>query len=62
MDCVPEPSLDVPAHGGYGIFLIRESADAVAYEREDGYNKMTLTFRFPPAPSSVPDVMDAVLA
>ena len=44
---VPMPSLHADlehrAVGGLGIFLLRQLADHVAYERRDGTNRLTLT-------------------
>lgn len=47
------PVMDLP-EGGFGWFLIRELADRLEYQREDGANKFDLEMPFsgtvPPAP------------
>lgn len=46
---VPAPDLDATAAGrrvgGLGIFLLRNLADTMTYERRDGANRLTLTKR-----------------
>lgn len=45
----PAPDLTAGAEdrqiGGLGLFLLREMADEIAYERRDGTNRITLTKR-----------------
>lgn len=45
----PPPDRDVPVEdrsvGGLGLFLLRNMADVVTYERRDGTNRLTLTKR-----------------
>ena len=38
----PDPDLDEPRTGGYGIFLVRQLTDQVAYTREGEQNVLTL--------------------
>jgi anti-sigma regulatory factor (Ser/Thr protein kinase) len=44
---LPNPDLSLPLEdrpiGGLGIYLLRELADHIAYERRDGQNRLTLT-------------------
>jgi anti-sigma regulatory factor (Ser/Thr protein kinase) len=43
---VPEPNLNVPPeerkNGGFGIFMVKNLMDVIEYEREDGWNKLTI--------------------
>lgn len=45
----PSPDLSLPVQarpvGGLGIYLLRQLADEIAYQRRDGFNELTITKR-----------------
>ena len=47
----PITGLETAQIGGFGLKLIRETAQALAYARRDGHNRLTITCREPRAPA-----------
>jgi hypothetical protein len=43
--CIPEPSADMPAEGGMGIYFMRLVMNEVNYDFRDGYAYLTLVKR-----------------
>ena len=46
---MPAPDLSLPVQarpvGGLGIYLLRQLADQITYQRRDGFNELTITKR-----------------